>query len=518
MKKISLILLITVAGLLLSSCFLVDIISVVFENKQNNVINMKYVDYIGENNKPSYDIAFFDLEGVPYIEIEDYFDAMQSIIDTDLIQFQKTSQSLTIQYTFSFSSHIEKDLYFEYDYSSGQAKVNHFEFFKLYEKEISLHEEIYHSEFIDIDLIPSPEIFFPLKSYELELIIVNQKHYIQLDLANLMFAPEFSALYYSGDQISALFSDDEMIYNLGSKYFFMEMPNDIRLFTTYYLAFYFDYFYGNHFELSSTTYLNFFESRRNEFLQRKTNDYYKVLDFMFEDFSDGHLTLIYEGYYGDGHPFDYSDYEYKGRMEQHYRTIEEMESYCTESSSRRLTNDIALLFVSDFSTYALEVFAVDVLKYVKDEVVDVIIDLSCNPGGYLVELMDMLGFLTDDIMTIYKANLKYGSMMTSTYTSLLPKIDKNLYIKTSPISYSSANILTLYAKQNNLATIVGTPTTGGSSHVIYLFGPAGMIFVAPSMYHFSNANKVNYEFGITPDYVIENSNLEQLIQLVQSLR
>jgi hypothetical protein len=518
MKKLLFLLVLITSTTLLSSCFLIDVFLTAFENKQNNIIDMGYVDYIGERPNRTYPIAFFDLEGVPYIEIDHYFDAMSSIINSELLTIHKSEQAINITYTYPFSSTLDINLSFDYDYASGIATSNHFEFFKLYQLDLILHEEIYHTEHLDIFIQPTNQVNLPLKDYHLEFINQNQKHYIQLDLANLMFAPEFTALYYSGDQISALFDDNENIYNLGSKYFGLDLPKDVRLFTTYYLAFYFDHFYGNNFAKDSIQYLTSFNNRQNEFLKGDTNDYYQVLDFTFEDFSDGHLTLVYEGYYGLAYEFDYSNYEYQGRMEEHYRTIEVMETYCSESYSRLLTDDIALIFVEDFSTYALEVFAVDVLKYAKDNVSDVVIDMSCNPGGYLMELMDMLAFLTDETITIYKSNFKYGGLITSTYTSLIPKINQNIYIKTSPITYSSANIFALYAKQNNLATIIGTPSTGGSSHVVYLFGPAGMIFAAPSMYHFTNLNQDQFEFGIEPDYVIDHFDISQMISLIHSLR
>jgi hypothetical protein len=518
MKKLLLLLVLITSITLLSSCFIIDVFLTAFENKQNNIIDMDYVDYIGERANRTYPIAFFDLEGVPYIEIDHYFDAMSSIINSELLTIQKSDQAINITYTYLVSPTLDIDLSFDYDYESGIATTNHFEFFKLYQLDLILHEEIYHTEHLDIFIQPTNQVNLPLKDYHLEFINLNQKHYIQLDLANLMFAPEFSALYYSGDQVSALFDDNENIYDLGSKYFGLDLPNDVRLFTTYYLAFYFDHFYGNNFESNSRQYLTTFENRQDEFLKGNTNGYYQVLDFTFEDFSDGHLTMIYEGYYGTAYEFDYSNYEYQGRMEEHYNTIEVMETYCSESYSSLLTEDIALIFVEDFSTYALEVFAVDVLKYVKDNVIDVVIDMSCNSGGYLMELMDMLAFLTDDVITIHKANFKYGGLTTSTYTSLIPKIEQNLYIKTSPITYSSANIFTLYAKENNLATIIGTPSTGGSSHVIYLIGPAGMIFAAPSMYHFTNLQLYQFEFGVQPNYIIDNIDINQMVQLIKLLR
>ncbi|MCV3743856.1 S41 family peptidase [Ureaplasma sp. ES3154-GEN] len=118
------------------------------------------------------------------------------------------------------------------------------------------------------------------------------------------------------------------------------------------------------------------------------------------------------------------------------------------------------------------------------QIKNVVIDLSLNGGGMSAALLKALGFLTDDPIVNYSVNRLSGSISRQEF-----KVDTNadgdfadldsyknkfkFFILSSVVTFSSANIMTGIAKENNLATVIGNRTGGGAYAILPTTLPDG---------------------------------------------
>lgn len=144
---------------------------------------------------------------------------------------------------------------------------------------------------------------------------------------------------------------------------------------------------------------------------------------------------------------------------------------------------------------------------------NVVIDLSLNGGGYLAEMYQVIGFLTDDPLTYC-----YSSTLTGQSTEISYRVDSDFdgdwddddsfrnrfsfYLLTSPCSYSAANAMAVLCQRNGYAKTIGVPSGGGTCSVLPGCTSDGFVFQMSSpdvLYSYVGGQKKNFESGCEID-------------------
>jgi len=488
-------------------------------SRTNETDNMYVYDWITESNDytSSVNVLFFDKEEVPFIEVQDFLDISHSIIDTENITYTSDSSGFTVSY---YEENFDTTMTLVYNSSTEEITVNHFEFFNYLDT-----ENIYETESVYLSSVSqnntytlTEEVVLDLSSYNLTLEYKLGKYYIPIALGNLIFSTFEYGVYFTGEDIYILDYPNQFSLDLlYSKYYTSTAPMDLQEHTFDVLAFYFDYFYGGNFDKSEHYYLNLITDTYLPKLDGTNEMYYQTVDFFMMDQNDLHLYFDFEGYYGDSYTYDYSGYTYTGRNLVDQTAATYYQDYCETNESRKLNSSVTVLVVNDFESRASGAFAYEVALYVDDNTTDVIIDLTCNGGGYVEEYLDMLPFFTDSLIKINETNFKYDGEYDYYYASTIEAINKNIYVRTSGLTYSAGNMFTAYIKENDLGTIIGENTNGGSSYIDLLYLPGGMIAYGPTLIHETDNLNDILEYGITVDYVYNALDDASLLQLIDSI-
>lgn len=132
---------------------------------------------------------------------------------------------------------------------------------------------------------------------------------------------------------------------------------------------------------------------------------------------------------------------------------------------------------------------------------DIIIDLSCNTGGMVGGVFDLVAYLTDEPVDLYIMNSATGEKV---HSEIEPEtnvvLDNNFYIYTSHATFSAANLFTHIVKENDLAEIYGSNTSGGAASIVLGVLPSNMVISYSSSYLFTDGTYTAIEDGVEPDF------------------
>ncbi|MDO5330666.1 MAG: S41 family peptidase [Bacillota bacterium] len=155
---------------------------------------------------------------------------------------------------------------------------------------------------------------------------------------------------------------------------------------------------------------------------------------------------------------------------------------------------------------------------------NVIVDVTCNPGGDSVALVAGLGFMVDNpAINVYENASK--TSFSATYRTDCnadgvitegesPANDYNQYVLTSAFSFSCANAFPHYAKANGLKTIGAT--SGGGGYAVYpiMLGDGYPIRISgPISLGRGSLDEPSIDTGVTPDIEIPESDYYDIDKL-----
>ena len=153
----------------------------------------------------------------------------------------------------------------------------------------------------------------------------------------------------------------------------------------------------------------------------------------------------------------------------------------------------------------------------------IIIDDSCNGGGYVTIMGKLLALLSKD----NKSEMFLRDDATDAIQKITTRVDSNrdgvydandcfgadditFYIVTSKFSFSCGNAFPFYAQINGLAKIIGQSSGGGECCVFGFNFPSGQGLGYSSPYHLGYYNTTNNRYygdeaGATPTYSVDSS-------------
>jgi len=342
-----------------------------------------------------------------------------------------------------------------------------------------------------------------LDDYDIDIVEEDGVYFIPMYLANLLFTGNSLNVYQTDDYLYIIsdFNDKEDLFT-HQVIENSEVEANIVKNTVNYTALFFDYFYGLKEFLGVDSYINVFESLG--FYQVNTlKEFDEKLSAFIYTLNDLHTSIIDFGYNGDE--------VIPAKPKNDSKIWKVYNVYMSDACKNR---DYEFKFTEFDDYYILELneFTLDTVNYLKNNLVNIdlakpiYIDLACNSGGNLIAVFEVLAYMTDEKIEFRYKNPASGEIFINYYKS---NSDINLpnpfYLFTSPLTYSAANLFTSLVKDNELATIIGEPTSGGACSVINTVLPNNLVMTHSSLMEILNKNDEVIEDGISTDYEINYS-------------
>jgi len=472
------------------------------------------------------DVHYMNDGNIPYVNIEEFIDILSGAIESDEMLYDLTGDVLTMSYVYEAEDEFDEDytLINTFNFATNVMTVNTMAFFGGLTSSTSSD---FGGDLVTVESTATDpiEVVVDFDDYNMQVFNIDGITYMPFHLANFFYSGSMFNTYYNGEEILAIdawqMDADEVIAQMeDTPLANVEMPDDMRKFTYNFLALSYDLIYGLKEDKeieSGHSYLNNYLKTMilgdNDDLSNAMKDAQYGLD-------DPHSGYLMTGYYDGVRDLGLyiDDIGPRWRAMVEYGWQDHITAYCssfTDNVSYEVNADgtIAVVNITGFSldadadTDTAKEFGA-VLTQIQNlgTVESIVIDLSCNGGGTIGIALQVLGYVTDDPITVYSKNPTDLTEETWTTTSTVDAItDVDWYIMTSPSTFSAANLVTSIAKNQGLATIIGRQSGGGACSVAYIYLPDGSIINMSSDWMLTDDEYESIEFGIPVD--INASNL-----------
>ncbi len=186
------------------------------------------------------------------------------------------------------------------------------------------------------------------------------------------------------------------------------------------------------------------------------------------------------------------------------------------AAGQMLEDDIGYVQLSNFYSGAADSFKEEVDALVSQGARALVIDLRNNPGGYIVELTEILDYLLPEGV-VFRQHARWW--FETTYESDDACVDLPFITIVNADTYSAAELLSAELKEFCGSPVVGTRTSGkGYSQITFPLANGGAIGLSTATYCTGSGHSLIGE-GITPDVEVELSGTEdnQLLAAIELL-
>ena len=450
----------------------------------------------------TFNTYYFNESALPYVNIEDLFGLLNGI---DGPVSLSSSWVDDVFYAHHESTVIENEVDYEYtleiDPALNQIKTDSAWFAK--------QDSLVKAQFLYTDLYTytrdnTQGYTIDLNDYGFNVEYVNEQMYLPLTVATLLFTPDYVNLYYNHEELY-LFEVGYYPYMRESSLKGTEIPYEIMDATYNYLRLWFDYFYG----LSPYVDLGDSETFLAPFYTMiyDPDNHYQGVRYAIASFDDIHTTSYHNGIYAEEERYtdDLPDTISQPRWDAFLDAVEELTDYCVNETEGRtyLSDQTVRIHTKNISTLSTRTIQIHLEHIAENEAVEnIVLDLSCNLGGTIRDMIDLISLMTDEMITFTRVYTVDGTVVELTFQSNQDVKSYNWYILVSPYTYSASNMFTSLVKEHNLGTIIGMQPAGGSSSTDLTVTPSGMTYVYSSPLHVITQEGISYEFGVPVDIEI----------------
>ncbi len=466
--------------------------------------------------------------GLPYVDVKAFIDLLdggtqQGAIDKDSMTIDVEDGVMIIEVFYEADEEDydegempadEDTLYtFTIDFNNNEATISEFNFFSTFTESTQTDFGSGLSVY-DFEEQAGEPVTFDFESYQLELI--NDEtlgQLIPLQLANLFFSGQMFDVYYNGDVLYGFDTyqrNNSTIQNtlLDSSYNTQGLSDAKQTKTYNYLTFTFDYFYGLKEDQAVETYYDVFDA--DDLITGGTSHYNAIFETTY-GLDDLHTSYLMSGLYAPNFEPQLEFGHLGSRSRNFHLTwgdIEEMGLCARDEVIFYDNNRVALVPIAGFDENTGDEFAAMMDEVNNTAGVEkVIVDLSCNTGGIVGGMIQVLGHMTNDEIPLHYMNPTDGATSTYWYESEADaNEDYDFYILSSPITYSAGNMMVNVAKEMGIATIIGEDSAGGAASIRTNILPSGAIIIMSSTSVSANSDYESTEMGIEVDISIPLSD------------
>jgi hypothetical protein len=144
------------------------------------------------------------------------------------------------------------------------------------------------------------------------------------------------------------------------------------------------------------------------------------------------------------------------------------------------------------------------------------IDLSCNTGGLLIDMMETLGYFTNSYTLGYIRHLSGYIIQEQVNTSHWNTLENPIYVYVNEGTFSAANLFASILSEQTDAIIIGHQTAGGASTRSTALLPNNMILNYSSEFTFLDIERHTIEYGVTPFFVFDGGDFNTVPDLIET--
>ena len=174
--------------------------------------------------------------------------------------------------------------------------------------------------------------------------------------------------------------------------------------------------------------------------------------------------------------------------------------YTYSVTSRMLENNVGYIAIADFDSNVDDEFREHLTTLQEQGAKGFIFDVRNNPGGYVSVMHEMLDGLLPEGPVITMVD-KAGEEMP--LTSDADMLEMPMVVLTNEYSVSAAEFFAAALQEFDMATVVGTKTSGkGYSQQTFKLSDGSSVHISTTRYYTPKGNSLA-ETGVTPDLVVE---------------
>ena len=174
--------------------------------------------------------------------------------------------------------------------------------------------------------------------------------------------------------------------------------------------------------------------------------------------------------------------------------------YTYSVTSRMLENNVGYIAIADFDSNVDDEFREHLTTLQEQGAKGFIFDVRNNPGGYVSVMHEMLDGLLPEGPVITMVD-KAGEEMP--LTSDAHMLEMPMVVLTNEYSVSAAEFFAAALQEYDVATVVGTKTSGkGYSQQTFKLNDGSSVHISTTRYYTPKGNSLA-ETGVTPDLVVE---------------
>lgn len=380
-----------------------------------------------------------------------------------------------------------------------------------------------------------------LKARQIPLSMQEGKGYITLQtFTDIYLAPHEVAIAYNSE--SLYFVKSDLLGNMTENYYDVDAgtrSKQLADITYRQLCLLFDFHYGlaeEHGFSSTDEYITRI-GLKDAFYSENIEEYSEALKtFLFKHITDNHTGVLTTSPYNENHgssldgnnaAIGYWEFYGDFQMLNGYRQEQKPEPYEEIGNTAFITFDVFTSATKDYyanspldGSFADEVglisYAHAMINRENSPIENVVIDLATNTGGHMDGGIYLVSWILGNALMHIEDPIRgaQGTFMYRADVNLDGVFDekdvltgKNVYLLTSPITFSCANYVANALKESAQVTIIGT-TSGGGTCAVYMASTAsGDIIAMSSSLRFSSYKNGSYyslDEGIAPDYKINN--------------
>jgi hypothetical protein len=338
-----------------------------------------------------------------------------------------------------------------------------------------------------------------LADYDIPLVYENQQIYMPLYLANLLLTGQYITVYETNTKLHVM-HDIGMVREMLDDVDFSDVNTATLIkHNSNFLALLLDYFYGLKDFYDVEDYVQFMDDHListadNVYSQRR------LIESMMMSMNDLHTAYMMYGYRAS--LYIPPQVEENTKLYHYLVSWNECECAYRDYDSALFEYDEYYLLVINSFKWELEAQLDDLLKDI-DESKDLYIDLTCNAGGYLGAVLDLLSVISNDFeIDYYYPNIE-RSFVENYHVIDQDALDMDVFVFTSGATFSAANLFASIVQDQDLGHIIGAQSSGGAATVSYAVLPDMSVVSYSSHRLLTNMGGTIIEEGITPDTLIE---------------
>ncbi len=472
------------------------------------------------------EIFYTDDRSLPYVDIESFltlldggdlqgaidFESIDIDIDQDIMYLEVFVAAVDDDPEDTF---VEDTTYvFEINFSENRASVNRYGFFTSFQESTQtdfgagLDVVDYEVEYFD-------PVVFELGDYRMELFMHEDQYLMPLHIANLFFSGSMFDVYYNGDALYGV--DTYQIYPmqedvreiiLDSSYNDLEMSASFLSSNYDYLAFSLDHYFGLREDMGIDSFYNVLD--KDDLTDAEMH--YQSLFSMVYGLDDLHSSFGNTGIYDPDYDPTLALDHLGPRTQNFYNSLWDLQDMGTCDRNEVIYYDDGR--VARVPLHGFNADTPDEFKRMLDEieamggVEDVIVDLSCNTGGIIGGMIQVLGYITDEDIPYHSINAGDLSTQTVWYTSEYEAYDFEWHFLISPVTYSAGNSMAQIVKEMDLGTLFGEQSQGGASSVTSNLLPSGGIIFMSSPNVLTDEAYQSLEYGVEPNVTLRLFQME----------